>query len=423
MMKSISCLLGIVITGGLLSASNQTKPEPPTYAGNVAEILNKHCVNCHRPGEVAPFSLIGYDNAKRWSRMITVVTDNGQMPPWKAEPGHGKFLFENRLTPAEKATLINWYKVGAPRGNKNAEPVAPKFSGAWTLGKPDLIVKPPKAYKLAAEGDDVYRNFPIDTNFDQPVWIAGIDIHAGNKKVVHHVIVFQDEKGISHALAAQNKDGQPGYSSFGGVGFVPNGALGGWVPGLRPLKAPQGMGFLVKPHTTLVLQVHYHKSGKEELDQTELGLYFAQGPVTKELDLLWLFNFGIDIPAGQQDHAETVVRTMPADATLYSVMPHMHLLGRQMKADAELPSGKKIPLIYIKDWDFNWQMNYVFQEPIKLPKGTKIIIEAHYDNSPTNPKNPSRPPKRVTWGEQTTDEMFLLLGAVTWDGGTPPWKR
>jgi hypothetical protein len=176
-----------------------------------------------------------------------------------------------------------------------------------------------------------------------------------------------------------------------------------------------GSAFRVEPGATIVLQVHYHKSGKEEIDQTRVGLYLAKEPVKKEMQLAWLLKFMLRIPAGAADHKETYSRPIPADITLYSVMPHMHLLGQSMKAWAELPDGTTKPLIEVKKWDFNWQLNYAFKEPVKIPKGSRIRVEALYDNSTNNPNNPSNPPKVVTFGEQTTDEMFLLVAAYTVD--------
>lgn len=385
------------------------------YAEHVAPILNKRCAECHRPGEVAPFSLIGYENAKKWAAMVASVTESRRMPPWKATEGFGEFADVNRLTPEEIQTLKVWSEAGARRGDPKKEPPAPKFESDWPLGKPDLVLEPAKEYKLDAEGNDVYRNFVIDTNFKEPTYVTAMAVKPGNPKVVHHVIAFLDNGGNARKLEAKNTDGQPGYSTFGGVGFLPSGSLGGWAPGLRPRMTPAGSAFRVEPGASVVLQVHYHKTGKPETDKTRVGLYLSKEPVKKEMQLAWWLKLMIHIPAGAENHKETYVRTMPRDVTLYGVMPHMHLLGRKMKAWVEMPDGSTKPLINVDDWDFNWQLNYMFKEPLKIPKGSKVHIEAVYDNSTKNPNNPSSPPKDVFFGEQTTDEMFLLVAAYTVD--------
>lgn len=392
-------------------------PAKPTYAKDVAPILNRACVSCHRPGEVAPFSLADYDNAKKWGAMAAAVTKTRQMPPWKAAPGYGEFQHENRLSDVEIATLTNWAATGAARGDKKLErPVSPVSPDGWTLGKPDLVLSPKDGYKLDAEGEDVYRNFVIDNPSSEPLWVKAIDVHPGNKKVVHHVIVFVDGLRKGKAVAAANHDGQEGYtSSGGGVGFLPTGALGGWAPGVRPYETPEGTAFRVPAKADLVVQVHYHKSGKPEADKTQVGLYLTKEPVEKEMRLAWLLDPSLSIPAGQKDFPHRREFPMRDDITLHGVMPHMHLLGHTMRARVVAPDGTERPLIYVPDWDFNWQLFYAFKQPMKIEKGSKIVVEATYDNSTGNPHNPSNPPKPVSWGEETTDEMFLLLGAYTVD--------
>lgn len=393
-------------------------PVAITYAEHVAPILNKNCVPCHRPGEVAPFTLIGYQEAKKRSAMIAAVTEAKLMPPWKAKQDYNHFADEIRLTPEEVSTLKSWNASGAPRGNASKEPKTPKFASEWRLGRPDHLLQQERPFKMPAEGPDIYRNFVVKTDFKEPTWIRAMDVRPGNAKVVHHVIAFLDEGGQSLKLEQRANDGQPGYSSFGGVGFVPDGTLGGWAPGQSVRYTPKDTAFLVKPGTKIVLQVHYHLSGKPEEDQTKVALYTAKTPPKKELRLLWLFNFMVNIPPGEPNYKLSRTYTLPSDATIYDAMPHMHLLGRQMKAWAVLPDGTKKPMVWVDDWDFRWQFTYAFKDPLKLPKGSKIQIEAQYDNSPNNPLNPNTPPKRVTWGEETTDEMFLLIASYTLDNET-----
>jgi mono/diheme cytochrome c family protein len=422
-MKSMPVLIGACALGALAIGATGREDKPrakgpakPTYAADVAPILNARCVSCHRPGEVAPFSLVGYDNAKKWSGMTANVTEQRIMPPWKAAAGYGEFQHENRLTDAEIATLRAWHATGAPRGDRKKEPAPPTFSSAWTLGEPDLLLSPTKSFRLGADGEDVYRNFVIKTDFKEPRWVKAIDVRPGNKKVVHHVIAFLDKRGQAQTLEARQNDGQEGYTSDGGgVGFLPSGALGGWAPGVRAMRSPDGTAFRLDPGTTVVMQVHYHKSGKPEEDKTQLALYFAKEPIEREMSLHWIFNFTVNIPPGEKNHRMSRTYTYDRDETIYTVMPHMHLVGKSMKSWLEFPDGTTRPLVNVDRWDFNWQLVYPFKEPIKVPKGTKQIVEAVYDNSSDNPNNPNNPPKTIRWGEETTDEMFLMITAFTVD--------
>ncbi len=412
---SISVLAFALVSGKDEKPKPAPKPLKATYSASVAKILNDHCVECHRPGEVAPFSLIGYDNAKKWATMAATVTASGQMPPWKAEHGYGEFLDENRLTDQEKQALANWAKAGAPRGDGKNEPAPPKAAGEWSLGTPDIVLEMPKPFNVPAEGADVYRMFVMKNDFKEPVWVRGMTVKPGNKSVVHHVIAFLDSTGRSLTLEQEEKDGQPGYASFGGPGFLPSGSLGGWAPGLRTRLTPEGTAFQIRPGEKLVLQVHYHPTGKAEVDQTKVGLYTSKVPVKHEMFLRWMLNPLVNIAPGDKAQKVTWQSRVGEDVKVYALMPHMHLLGKSMKAWAELPNGSVQPLIWVKDWDFNWQLNYLLKEPLSLPKGTVIKMESIYDNSSDNPFNPSNPPKRVRFGEETTDEMMLLIAAYTVD--------
>ncbi|KAA0224785.1 hypothetical protein FCG40_06400 [Fimbriimonadia bacterium ATM] len=406
--KSFGCFL-------MPPPSVESKPAA-TYADSVAHIVFDHCTPCHRPGEVAPFSLTTFEEARKWSQMIAYVAEKRIMPPWKAVSGFNRFKGENLLTDAEIATLKQWADAGAPRGDEKTEPKAPSFSSEWTLGTPDLVLMPEKAFEMPGEGRDIYRNFVIKTNFKETKWISAMDVKPGNPRVVHHVIAFLDERDRALQREQKQNDGQPGYTTFGGVGFNPDGALGGWAPGLRPNRTAPGTAFELKPGTTIVLQVHYHLSGKPEKDQTKVGLYFSnEKDVTKPVRLAWIANPFFRIPPGEKDHKVNLAFPIPADVTAYGAMPHMHLLGKSMKAEVEGPDGKRRPLVWIDSWDFNWQLTYIFAEPMKVKAGSKIVIEAIYDNSPDNPNNPNNPPQEVRWGEQTTDEMFLLIVPFTVD--------
>lgn len=422
-MKNRRVALTLVVPVGALAlaafspSAGPLEPVPanPTYAEHIAPIFNRSCVECHRPGEVAPFSLIGYAEASKRAPMLAMITESRRMPPWKPVHGFGEFLDSTRLTDVEIATIKSWAANGAPRGDASKEPKTPEFSSEWALGKPDLILSNATPFKLEAEGADVYRNFVLKTSFKETRWVKAMDVKPGNNSVVHHVIAFIDEKGRSLSLEGRTKDGQAGYSTFGGPGFNPDSSFGGWAPGLRARHTPAGTAFRLEPGATVVMQVHYHLSGKPETDQTRLGLYFAKEPIEKEMRLAWMANPLFRIPAGAKEHEVKLNFPIPADITIHAVMPHMHLLGRSMKAEAVLPDSKTKPLVWINDWDFNWQMNYVLKDSLKLPRGSAVRVVGSYDNSSDNPYNPNHPPKPVTWGEETTDEMFLFIAAYTLD--------
>ena len=385
-----------------------------TYAHDIAPILYKNCTTCHRTGEVAPFTLSSYGDAKKRARQIALVTDQRLMPPWRAD-SHGEFQDERRLTGAQIALLKRWADKGAPEGNPAQEPTAPQFAGGWALGEPDLVIAPPKPYTVAAEGRDVYRCYVIPTDFAQDRYVSTIDVRPGNRAVVHHAIAYVDTGGTARRKEAAVNDGSPGYPEFGGLGFSPAGMLGGWAPGTMPHRLPSDTGILLPKGADLVLEVHYHKDGKRETDLTQVALYFNKGTVARPMHLFPLANTGLHIPPGDKDYEIRASLPVVVDTTLLTVFPHMHVLGRRMTVTATLPDGTTKPLVDVPDWDFNWQGFYAYKQPVRLPAGSRVDLVAHYDNSPGNPRNPSSPPKAVTWGEQTTDEMCLCYLGFTVD--------
>jgi mono/diheme cytochrome c family protein/thiol-disulfide isomerase/thioredoxin len=396
---------------GCLIATSVAKVSAPTFDKDLAPIIYKNCAICHRPGEVAPFSLLTYQDTGKRAKQIARVTEDRIMPPWKAEPGFGQFANDRHLTPDQIALFREWADSGAPEGSSADLPAPPKFTEGWTLGEPDVVLEPDEDYSLAAEGSDIYRCFVIPTKFTEDHYIGALEVRPGNRKVVHHVIVHFDTTGAARELDA--RDPGPGYTAFGGVGFRSSGMIGGWAPGILPSFLPEGIGRLVPKGADLVVQVHYHKSGKPETDRTKVGLYFARGTVDKKLRAWPLAKLMLRIPPGDSDYVARASLTIPHDVTAYRVTPHMHLLGRDMKLTATLPDGSVLPLVHVANWDFNWQTSYTFSTPLQLPAGTRVDLEAHYDNSSGNPLNPNNPPKLVKWGEQTTDEMCLAFLAYT----------
>lgn len=398
-------------------SSSDDKPAAkgaPTFNKDIAPILFQNCASCHRPGEVAPFPLLSYADVQKRAPLIATVTAQRIMPPWKADEGIEKFHDARRLTDEQIAMIQQWAKAGAPQGKVADLPPAPKFASGWSQGEPDAIFEPDESYTLGAEGNDVYRCFVIPTSYTEDRWVSAMEVRPGNRAVVHHVIVYLDTKGKARALDAA--DPGPGYTSFGGIGFTPEGSLGGWAPGNLPRRLPDGTGIKLPKGADIVLQVHYHRSGKEETDRTKIGLYFSKGPVDQAVHDLPLVGWPLHIPPGEKNYEVKGSFTSPIGATILRVTPHMHLIGHDMTVTATLPDGTVKKLVAVPDWDFNWQTTYTLQEPLHLPAGSTVSLVAHYDNSDTNPRNPSNPPKLVTFGEKTTDEMCFAFIDFTIDG-------
>jgi hypothetical protein len=394
-------------------------PQNPDLAGKVvynrdiAPILQANCMNCHRDGEVAPFPLVSYADVSKRARQIVRVTASRFMPPWKPEPDFGHFVDERRLSERELSLLADWAAAGTPQGDSADLPPAPRFTEGWQLGEPDLVIKMAEPFEVPAEGRDVFRNFVIPVDLDEDKLVAAVEFRPGNRRIVHHSIFYLDTSG-----AARKKDAAdpgPGYASFGGPGFLPSGSIGGWAPGGTPQVMRDGLGRPLKKGSDIVVQVHYHPSGKPEVDQSLLGIHYVKESSHKPVTAIMIIDRGLYIPPGAERYEISGSYTLPFDVTFVGVTPHMHLLGKEMKATATLPDGAQDPLIWIKDWNFNWQDQYLFDQPKRLPKGTRLDVSAAYDNSEKNPLNPNSPPRLVTWGEQTPDEMFVCFFLVTTD--------
>ncbi len=399
-------LLSMLLLGAAASA--------PTFNKDVAPILYANCVTCHRAGEVAPFSLIEYKDAKRWAPMIAQATSAHVMPPWKATPGFGEFADARVLSEQQIATLKAWADAGAPEGNAKEKPTAPKFTEGWALGPPDMVIEMPAAASVAADGADIYRCFVIPLDLKEDMTIAAVEVRPGNRRVVHHPIIYFDRLPSHDGRKSAEAEDKSSYTCYGGPGIPQAGMMGGWAPGAVTKRLPEGMAKVVPKGADLVVQNHYHPDGKPETDKTTIGVYLQKGAITQQMFSFPLLKRDLEIPAGEKHHAVKSSFTTPIDLEVTSVAPHMHLLGREMKVTATLPSGEVKPLIWIQDWDFNWQGGYGFKQPLHLPSGTRFDVEAVYDNSSGNPRNASKPPKPVGWGEATTDEMCIaFIGYVT----------
>ena len=385
-----------------------------TYTRHIAPLLEANCVECHRQGGIAPFSLEGYDNAKRWHRMVTFMTGERLMPPWRAEPGFGAFRDARRLSDHQIALLASWSENGARRGDAGDIMPAPvRSSSKWRLGEPDLVLSMPEPFQVPADGDDIYRYFVIPTGFAEDKVVTALEFSPGDAKVVHHANYLMDYSGAARAEDA--KDDEPGFSVFGTGAFLDYNAwgIGGWTPGADPYVLDKGLGMWLPKGGDLVLEVHYHLNGKATADRSEVGLYFAREPVSRYVDGVVIGTQDLRIPPGAEDYWRRFSMNVPAGMTLTDVTPHMHFLGREFIAIATLPDGSETPLIRIADWDFRWQNTFAYREPVHLPAGSRIDAWVRYDNSADNPQNPALEPETVTWGWETTDEMSeLWIGFV-----------
>jgi uncharacterized protein (TIGR03437 family) len=393
----------------------------PTFNKEVVRIFQANCQTCHHPGDIAPFSLTNYKEARPWAQAIREQVLLKKMPPWKPAPGCGDFSDARGLTQDEINTIVAWVDGGAPEGNAADLPPPLEFPDGWSLGAPDLVVQSDVEYSPPTTGD-MYRCFSVPVSaLRGDRWISAVAVKPGNAKIVHHVIAYADPTGASVAL--DDRDSGPGYTCFGGPGFSNTDLLGGWAPGSRGYFAPNGTGIKLANDSRVVIQVHYHPTGEKETDRTPVGLYFSKSPVQRQLQVLPLVNTTFSIPPGAKNYEVTASFTIPSllSARMWAVTPHMHLLGRKIKVELTKP-GATTPdcLVDIPDWDFNWQGTYLYKNPIELAGGSRLRLTCVYDNSTDNPHNPNNPPKTVRWGEETTDEMALAFVGFTLDAGVLP---
>ncbi|MGB7611574.1 MAG: tetratricopeptide repeat protein [Candidatus Acidiferrum sp.] len=381
-----------------------------TFNRDIAPIIFRNCSQCHHPGESGPFSLLTYSDVKSHGRQIAYMTSKRIMPPWLPDAAGPKFAGELRLTDAQIATIQKWVDEGEIEGNPAELPAQPKFAVGWELGKPDVIVRAEKPYRLAASGTDQYWNFVFRTPVHRTRWLKAIEIRPGDKRLVHHanVLVDRDQSG-------RRMEKEPG-AGFGGMeliisseNFDPDSHFLFWKPGSPPYVEPDGMALRLGKTTDLILNTHLQPSGKPELIQPTLGLYFTDKPATKFPILIQLnHDRELDIPPGDKNFLVSDDFTLPVDVSVLAIYPHAHYLGKDLLAYATLPDGKRETLIHISNWDLNWQAVYHYAEPMDLPAGTKISMRFTYDNSADNIRNPNDPPIRVMAGNRAVDEMAHL---------------
>jgi hypothetical protein len=407
--------LGLVLAG-VFALPAAAGPDGVTYNRDIAPLLAANCQACHRDGEIAPFPLTSYDDAFSRRQKLLRTVELRKMPPWPPVPGHGDFVGERRLADADIARLRAWVEAGAPEGDPRDLPPPRTFPALWSAGDPDAVLAPASAFDVPSGDRDLYRCFVVPTAFAEDRFVSVAEFLPGDRRIVHHVIGYIDTTGQAEAL--DRAEPGLGYTCFGGPGFVPRGGLGGWAPGAPPTAMPDGVGMLLPAGARVVLQVHYHnRTGGTVRDLTRVGLRFAardRGQARArhpraESRVPHPRRRGAACGAGELHAAADV------DMHAIGISPHMHMLGREMRVTVTYPDGTSRPLVYIDDWDFHWQGSYRFRTPVPLPGGSRVDVEAVYDNSPRNRKNPTSPPRDVGWGEGTADEMCIAFIQTTVD--------
>ena len=374
---------------GCLLTFGKDENERVDYAKEVAPILKAHCVTCHRAGDIGPFAFASYQTAKRKARMIEEVLLTHRMPPWHADPQHGKFANDSELSAADTQTLLRWIKQGAPK-SEDADPLAEPMPDAaeWPLGKPDYIVKLPQPQEIPATGVLGYRHVKIPSPVPEDAWISAAVVKPGNRKVLHHCIAFATFDGVV------KEPGGPGVK------------LAGWAPGRLAARLPEETGLFLGRGAQLDIELHYTTIGTPQTDQTEIGLYLHREKPTLAYRTGMAIKTDFTIPPNEPEVSSSATFKFARDSILYSLTPHMHMRGSRMKYEALYPDGRRETLLSVPRYDFNWQTSYRLAEPLRMPAGTKILCSGAFDNSAKNPFNPDST-KTVKWGDQSWDEMFI----------------
>jgi hypothetical protein len=417
MRKSVLLLALAAISlwiGGAQTTAQST--EAPTFSKDVAPILYKSCVSCHRPGEIGPMPLLTYEQVRPYARSIRQRVELGTMPPWHAEAPAGTFLNERPLTATEKQTLVRWADNGAPQGDPKNMPPVPTFPNGWTIGTPDAVVSMAEPYEVKATGEIPYQYFRVPTNFTEDKWVQAIEIRPGIRSVVHHVLVFASEPGgtarpqpfLQRRGGGNGRGAQQLTEALRGRGANPGTARGSLIattaPGTNAMLFQPGKALRIKAGAVVTFQVHYTASGKTERDRTSIGFVFAKEPPKTEIRTSAFVNSQLRIPAGAENHRVDAVIDFNEDAHILALFPHTHLRGKSWEYRLTYPDGREEVVLAVPRYDFNWQTYYEFAKPLAVPKGSSLLSIAHYDNSANNKSNPD-PKAEVRWGDQTWEEM------------------
>ncbi|MFN7994084.1 MAG: thiol-disulfide isomerase [Bryobacteraceae bacterium] len=402
-----------------------------TFSKDVAPIFFARCTGCHRPNEIAPMSLLDYQSARPWAKAIREAVLTRKMPPWYADPNYGSFSNDASLSESEIAAIKTWVDAGAPEGDPRDLPPAPVFTEGWRLGKPDIVIDIGQDFRVTP-GQDAYQHFVVATNFADGKWIRAAEIRPGNRRVVHHVhvsVVAENSQAGSTSIESMTalnsflvRDGTltrvrmdaPVVDNACGEN-VPDlpylrgfqeGALASYLPGRAPDAFPDGSAKWIPPESKFEFVVHYAPtSGTPQTDRTSVGLYLAPGPPDRILRRMDLRNFFFRIPPGADRHEVKRCYTFERDKLLLSITPHMHYRAHDVTYELVRPGGKRETLLLVPHYSFNWQLVYRLKEPLYVERGSRLMVTAHYDNSPNNPANPD-PAKAIRWGDKSEEEMM-----------------
>ena len=401
-MKSLSTaaiVCGLLALGPAAASANNANTavdqQNVTWAEHVAPLLFENCVTCHRPGQVAPMSLLTYGETRPWAKSIRRVTSEGTMPPWFANPEHGTFVEDSRLSQEEIDLIGKWVAAGAPSGDLAAAPAAPTFDSEWRMGEPDVVLTM-EPFEVTDEMEDHYQWVEVQNPLQEDRWIKAVEIRPSFTEGAHHNLTY-----IAPADAT--------IESIQGAGRMETEFVAGWAPGVAPMVYREGFGKLLPAGAKIFFQMHYHKTpgpGTGGIDQTSVGLKLYDAEVENKLTTLWIVDPVLNIPPGEANYQSVSSFDFKHDALLFNFTPHMHLRGKSMRFTATYPDGREEILLDVPHYDFNWQLTYSPPEPLELPAGTKVTLEAVFDNSADNPSNPD-PTATVTFGEKTTDEMMI----------------
>ncbi len=390
------------------ATTDQQRRDPVTYSEHVAAILQRRCQSCHRPGAIGPFELMTYDDAKSWSTSIREVVTTGLMPPWHADAPHGHFANDRSLTDAEHETLLDWIDDGAVEGDRTKLPNPREYSDAWSIGTPDLVAKMEKSVVVPAETPELgvpYKYIWADQSFDRQMWVHAAEVQPGATEVVHHASVYVVPKGVDIKLVNDERPAGLLNDLFSPLADLPH--LVSFVPGDNAFVHREGHALRIPKGARLLFEMHYTPTGKQATDCSQVGLKFADGPPKHEVHSTAAINFLFSIPPGDASHQVTAATDrFRRDTVLLAMNPHMHYRGKAFTYELVRRSGKKTRLLHVPNYNFEWQTTYWLANPIELPKGSYIECTATFDNSKDNPFNPD-PTVRVTWGEQTWQEMML----------------
>ncbi len=369
---------------------------PVTYADDVAPIIYNNCSSCHRPGQIGPMSLLGFEEARPWAKSIAKVVSERSMPPWKGTSDHRKFKNDARMSDADIDTLVRWAKSGAAPGDLSKAPAPPTYTdGGWRIGTPDAVFTM-APYTVSDDTEDVYIWRTIENHLTEDKWIKAVEVKSTYPEGTHHNLTFLVPKGAGPAGRDGGRDGARDLFT-------------GWAPGTDELVYTPGTGKLLPADHDILFQMHYHKEpgeGTGGTDETSIAVLFADGPVEHPITTAWILDPTLNIPAGEANYKSESAFRFIDNGRIYSFTPHMHLLGKDITYIAEYPDGTTETLLDVPAWDFNWQINYKLTEPVEVPRGTKVRVIATFDNSADNPWNPDATTD-VRWGEKTTDEMMI----------------